>query len=111
MLKTTLAGDAETPLREDVNVVSDPDAVKRSMVDREIMEYVMHEVLEKDFKKARASLSVPREAWTGESLCGVNRLHREACTAPASGRLFVLQILRLEAKFWWSQTSPPSGRS
>ena len=29
---TGFRGDAETPLWEDVNVVSDPDAIKRSMV-------------------------------------------------------------------------------
>ena len=87
VLSSTLAGDAETPLWEDVNVVSDPDAIKRSMVHREIMEYVLHEVLEKDFKRARASFCLtPRGVWRRESLFGVDRLHREACTAPASGR-------------------------
>ncbi|CAK9072474.1 unnamed protein product [Durusdinium trenchii] len=44
-----LDSDAETPLWEDVNVVSDPDAIKRSMVHRDILEYVMKEVLEKEF--------------------------------------------------------------
>jgi len=44
-----LDSDVETPLWEDVNVVSDPDAIKRSMVHEEVLEYVMTEVLEEEF--------------------------------------------------------------
>mmetsp|Transcript_28885 Transcript_28885/g.62788 ORF Transcript_28885/g.62788 Transcript_28885/m.62788 type:complete len:401 (-) Transcript_28885:123-1325(-) len=43
-----LDSDVETPLWEDVNVVSDPDAIKRSMVHEEVLEYVLT-VLEEEF--------------------------------------------------------------
>eukprot|EP00440_Ansanella_granifera_P005723 gb/GFBE01006211.1/.p1 GENE.gb/GFBE01006211.1/~~gb/GFBE01006211.1/.p1 ORF type:complete len:402 (+),score=106.45 gb/GFBE01006211.1/:1-1206(+) len=44
-----LDSDAETPLWEDVNVVSDPDSIMRSMVSPDIMEYVLHDVLYEEF--------------------------------------------------------------
>eukprot|EP00439_Symbiodinium_sp_Y106_P066695 s4047_g10.t3 len=48
-VQNILDSDGDTPLWEDVNIVSDPDAIKRSMVHRDIIEYVMHEVLHKEF--------------------------------------------------------------
>jgi len=48
-VQNILDSDGDTPLWEDVNIVSDPDAIKRSMVHRDIIEYVMHEVLQQEF--------------------------------------------------------------
>eukprot|EP00437_Effrenium_voratum_P019274 CAMPEP_0181459996 /NCGR_PEP_ID=MMETSP1110-20121109/33113_1 /TAXON_ID=174948 /ORGANISM="Symbiodinium sp., Strain CCMP421" /LENGTH=371 /DNA_ID=CAMNT_0023584533 /DNA_START=35 /DNA_END=1151 /DNA_ORIENTATION=+ len=58
-----LEGDMETPLWEDVNVVSDPEAIKRSMVHPDILEYIMREVLDKEFGGALGYLQ-----WIGFGL-------------------------------------------
>mmetsp|Transcript_26700 Transcript_26700/g.60295 ORF Transcript_26700/g.60295 Transcript_26700/m.60295 type:complete len:387 (+) Transcript_26700:62-1222(+) len=48
-VQNILDSDGDTPLWEDVNIVSDPDAIKRSMVHKDIIEYVMYDVLQEEF--------------------------------------------------------------
>jgi len=48
-LMRLLDSGPETPLWEDANIQSDPSSISKSMVHKEIIEYILHDVLDSEF--------------------------------------------------------------